>query len=842
MRRAVLALAVAALLAAPASASAVSITVNTNADGAPADDGLCTLREAIDSANTNTASGAMPGECAAGGASDVIGFSAIFNGELADTIAPGSALPSITTDTDIAGGQCMTAAGVNGPCVGVNGPTGVPGLTVDNIDNTSISGVAATGAQVGIRLINSVAGFSATNNWLGVKLDGTAGANNTGVFIDPDSSGATIGGTTPAVRNVFANNSEAGLDILGADDNTIQGNYFGVAPDGTTPASPTVKPIEISGSTAPAAATGNLIGGTPSAGEAASQACDGPCNVIGEGSSNNSGGIDLQGNGGAESEMPAGQTAVRGNYVGLDAAGAGLVGNLNSGVHVGSAANVTVGGPAGGDGNRINDSVSAGIIATGASAVIQNNIIGLNFDQTAMFGPTSTFGILAGSSMANPTTVTGNRIAKTGGLGSIDLQGAGAAVTGNEIGRGIGGQSLPGGAVGITAGSGTGNHIINDNLIQNASSNGIRISGPDNNTMIANHILGSGAAAIRIQQGSSMNASTGNTIGGDLTADENVISNSGGDAVEIVEDGNDNNHVVRNTGSGNAGLFIDLGADGPGNNASTGPNAGIQAPAIGSAQTDTVSGTAQPLATVRVFSKATAANGEIAGFLGSASADGSGNWSVTYSAPVAPAVPIGVTQSLGAAGTSEMAVVTTTGRTLTVNKAGSGTGTLTSIPSGISCGADCSEVYANGTSVTLTAAPNSGSVLGGFSGCDSTAGNQCTVNMTADKTVTATFNLKPSNEFTLGKLAKNKNNGTAMLAATFPGPGVVTLTGNGLKATASKVIGGAGTVQLKVRAKGAKRAKLEKDGFVTVKPKVTYAPTGGDPATKSTKIKLIDRT
>ena len=65
---------VVALLLAPASARANTITVNTTAD-VTANDGQCTLREAITAANTNTASGAMAGECAAGAAGlDTITF------------------------------------------------------------------------------------------------------------------------------------------------------------------------------------------------------------------------------------------------------------------------------------------------------------------------------------------------------------------------------------------------------------------------------------------------------------------------------------------------------------------------------------------------------------------------------------------------------------------------------------------------------------------------------------------------------------------------------------------------------------------------------------------------
>ncbi|MCB8989149.1 MAG: CSLREA domain-containing protein [Ardenticatenaceae bacterium] len=48
-----------------------TITVNSTLD-VVADDGVCTLREAITAANTDTASGALAGECAAGNGADVI--------------------------------------------------------------------------------------------------------------------------------------------------------------------------------------------------------------------------------------------------------------------------------------------------------------------------------------------------------------------------------------------------------------------------------------------------------------------------------------------------------------------------------------------------------------------------------------------------------------------------------------------------------------------------------------------------------------------------------------------------------------------------------------------------
>src|SRR6185295_6872512 len=45
---------------------------------------------------------------------------------------------------------------------------------------------------------------------------------------------------------------------------------------------------------------------------------------------------------------------------------------------------------------------------------------------------------------------------------------------------------------------------------------------------------------------------------------------------------------------------------------------------------------------------------------------------------------------------------------VSVSKAGSGTGTVTSSPAGISCGATCSASFTSGTLVTLTASPGAG--------------------------------------------------------------------------------------------------------------------------------------
>jgi hypothetical protein len=77
--------------------------------------------------------------------------------------------------------------------------------------------------------------------------------------------------------------------------------------------------------------------------------------------------------------------------------------------------------------------------------------------------------------------------------------------------------------------------------------------------------------------------------------------------------------------------------------------------------------------------------------------------------------------------------------TLTIAKAGSGAGTVTSSDSSINCGATCSASYNAGTSVTLTAAPNSGSALSGWSGGVCSGTGSCSIAMSSNSTVTATF-------------------------------------------------------------------------------------------------------
>jgi hypothetical protein len=76
---------------------------------------------------------------------------------------------------------------------------------------------------------------------------------------------------------------------------------------------------------------------------------------------------------------------------------------------------------------------------------------------------------------------------------------------------------------------------------------------------------------------------------------------------------------------------------------------------------------------------------------------------------------------------------------LSVTTSGDGSGTVTSSPAGIDCGATCSANFNAGTVVTLTAS-NPGSTFAGWSGGGCSGSGACTVTMNAAQTVNAQFN------------------------------------------------------------------------------------------------------
>jgi hypothetical protein len=108
---------------------------------------------------------------------------------------------------------------------------------------------------------------------------------------------------------------------------------------------------------------------------------------------------------------------------------------------------------------------------------------------------------------------------------------------------------------------------------------------------------------------------------------------------------------------------------------------------------------------------------------------------------------------------------------------------------------------------------------------------------------------KIPNDFSFGKLSRNKHKGTASLTVNVPSAGTLGLTGKGVKpqrltrgsrATASKAVA-AGTVKLLVKAKGKAKKKLNKTGKAKVKVSVTYTPTSALPNTQTKRVKLVKK-
>jgi len=143
-----------------------------------------------------------------------------------------------------------------------------------------------------------------------------------------------------------------------------------------------------------------------------------------------------------------------------------------------------------------------------------------------------------------------------------------------------------------------------------------------------------------------------------------------------------------------------------------------------------------------------------------------------------------------AIGTADVSVTATfnTGSvdTLTVNFAGTGTGTVMSAPAGIICPTTCSASFASGTQVTLTASALTGSTFAGWSGSGCSGTGTCVVTITAATAVTATFNSN-TNNFALAVSEAGTGAGTVMSApagiicpttcsASFASGTVVTLT------------------------------------------------------------------
>jgi hypothetical protein len=81
-------------------------------------------------------------------------------------------------------------------------------------------------------------------------------------------------------------------------------------------------------------------------------------------------------------------------------------------------------------------------------------------------------------------------------------------------------------------------------------------------------------------------------------------------------------------------------------------------------------------------------------------------------------------------------------RALTLTLRGRGAGSITSSPGGISCPKACSGIFGQGSRVTLTPRPKSGSAFAGWSGAGCSGPKSCVLTMGSNKSVAATLDRK----------------------------------------------------------------------------------------------------
>ena len=420
--------------------------------------------------------------------------------------------------------------------IGVNSSGNLVGGT-----NAGNGNVISGGNDTGIYIYNTSAN-TIQGNLIGVTAAGTnaLGNVNNGVVVD-GSSGNWIGGTNSGARNVVSGNGQSGIFLNGggATSNAVQGNYIGTDISGSLMVSNADDGITING------APGNTIGGATAGGG----------NVI---SGNGFSGVYVN-SGGASNNL------VWGNLIGTDAAGKTALGNKNAGVAVSAAAGNQLGGTNTAAGNVISGNTQDGIFLTdGATGnLIKGNLIGLSaagtnaipngFNGIALSGAGSN--LIGGGASGARNVISGN--AKNG-VGILGLSDSGNVVLGNYIGLDVTGHktvanTLAGVRIqgcsnvvgGVTTGSG--------NVISGNGQQGVCLVGTNGNVtgnMIQGNLIGldvTGANSLgNGDAGVGITSAAENQIGGAASGARNVISANGGEGIFLIDAGTTNNVVQGN--------------------------------------------------------------------------------------------------------------------------------------------------------------------------------------------------------------------------------------------------------------------------------------------------------
>jgi hypothetical protein len=406
---------------------------------------------------------------------------------------------------------------------------GAAGVTIGGTTPDARNVISGNGS-VGVLFQTAASDDLVEGNLIGVAADGlTARANDeSGVFIAGQSSGITIGGTTPGSANVISGNPTGVLiSDPGTSDNLVDGNLIGLGLDGSTTVGNLGFGVELLDGV-----TGNTIGGTSFAAR----------NVI----SGNGQGVGLFG-------PDTSGNLVAGNVVGLDSTGEVSRGNLQLGILLESASGNTIGGTAFGAGNVVSGNFGVGLELFGPTSsgnLISGNLIGLDATGTLALG-NSGFGIqvvnapdntIGGTTPGARNTISGNRQA------GVDVEGSESSYTfieGNFIGTSALGENALGNmADGVLIDNaplvvvgGYGASALN--VISGNAANGVEVDGSGSvSDWILGNFIGTDASGLyptlgNGQSGVDIDSAPGVVVGSTLAPFRNVISGNVADGILI---------------------------------------------------------------------------------------------------------------------------------------------------------------------------------------------------------------------------------------------------------------------------------------------------------------------
>ncbi len=173
---------------------------------------------------------------------------------------------------------------------------------------------------------------------------------------------------------------------------------------------------------------------------------------------------------------------------------------------------------------------------------------------------------------------------------------------------------------------------------------------------------------------------------------------------------------------------------------------------------------------------------------------------------------------------------------LSVAETGTGQGTVTSYPPGISCPGSCSSSFDEGSTVYLVAAPSPGTGFGGFSGggCEGTA-TLCAVTMSSATEVQAQFTgtaAGPASTASTARLGRSlalasvrTTGASALLTVKTPEAGTVLISSSGLRPAKRRL--SAGTSRVRVTLARRSRRVLAAHHRLRLRIAIGFLPSGG---------------